>query len=89
MKKFIAFFVTIYKLFVGLFQKSNKGFTEGKPVAEVYDESLKSVQHRFTQRSIPMHNNRKNSKRNLKGRYTQYVDMGGYTRPIHHSKAGK
>jgi hypothetical protein len=36
---------------------------------------------RYNQRVIPKHNNRKSTR----GRRIQYIDMGGYERPIYHS----
>ena len=80
MKKFIAFFVFIYKWFISLFKRKEKKTT----LLEKFEEAHKDVQQRFSHPVTPPHNNRssKRNKRGVRSRFTQYTPSG---RPIFHT----
>jgi len=78
MKKFIAFFVLIYKWFISLFASKKKK----KTLAELYEEAKKRNYSTACNPQIPSHNNRKVKK----GRLVQYINVGfGRKRAIYHS----
>ena len=77
MKKFIAFFVFIYKWFISLFKRKEKKTT----LLEKFEEAHKDVQQRFSHPVTPPHNNRKRTR----GRHIQYMPVGeGQFRAIYH-----
>ena len=87
MKKFIAFFVSIWVFLFG--KKGLKKIeepvkAEPKTVTEKIEESNKKIIHRI-QRMVPQHNNRKShkNKRGVRSRHVQYIPSG---RTIYHDK---
>jgi hypothetical protein len=80
MKKIIAFISMLFTAFIGFFKsKKPVPIVEEKPFVApkmIVPPTIKSI----GRRNYSQHNNR----RNTKGRFVQFVEFDGKTKPIYH-----
>jgi len=80
MKKIIAFFTMLFTAFMGLFKsKKPVPIVKEKPLV-LHDVIEPPKLKDLGRRNYPQHNNRKNTK----GRFVQYIEFNGMTKPIYH-----